>query len=72
MREACKRILYSAVTSNAMCGFTDNQIIVRFMPPWQVAMITADVVVGVLLAASVVWLVVDLALGKRKEKQGDR
>ena len=72
MREACKRILYSAVTSNAMCGFTDNQIIVRFMPPWQVAMITADVVVGVLLAASVVWLVVDLALGKRKEKLGDR
>lgn len=53
-----------------MCGFSDNQIIIKFMPPWQVATITVDVVVGVLLGASVAWIVTDIILEKRRAKAG--
>lgn len=69
MREACKRILYSTVTSNAMCGFSDNQVIIKFMPPWQVAIISVDVVVGVLLGASFIWLAYDLIKERLKSKK---
>ncbi len=67
MREAAKRICYATLTSNAMCGTSSNTRFEKIMVPWEYAVISIDVVLGVLTAASLVWIVADTLLGKKKK-----
>ena len=69
MRDAAKRILYHTVTSNAMNAYSSNQEIIPIMPAWEVAVITVDVIFGVLLGASVVWFAVDNVLAIVKKRK---
>ncbi len=66
MREAAKRILYSTLHSNAMNGMTSDTRVVRITPSWQKLMIAADIVFGVCLASSVLWLAMSLLLDKKR------
>ena len=70
MREASKRILYHTVTSNAMNSYSSTTNIISVTPPWEIAVITINVISGILLAASAGWFITTTALdfiNKRKE-----
>lgn len=66
MRQAVKRVMYACVHSNAMNGFTAGTRIVQLTPWWQTLLISLDIVFGVLMIASVAWIVITLFLDKRK------
>lgn len=57
MRTAAKRICYMVVTSNAMNSIAVGTEIVSVTPWWQAALYAVDIISGVLLAATVVWIV---------------
>ena len=68
MRDAAKRILYHTVTSNAMNSYSSNTVITRVTPPWEIAVITVNIVSGILLFASVAWLFGSIVADKKKSK----
>ena len=57
MRESTHRILYTVANSNAMNGVTAETKIVSVTPWWKIALICADVGLGVLVAVSIFMLV---------------
>lgn len=59
MREACKRILYATLHSNAICGYSTNTNLIRVTPPWKIAVTVVVSGFGVLFGASVLWCVAD-------------
>ena len=68
MREAAKRILYSTAHSNAMNGISSSTSVVSITPWWQKALYTADVVLCLIFAASLLWTAVELVQEKKGEK----
>lgn len=66
MRESVKRVMYACVHSNAMNGFSAGTRIVQLTPWWQILLIVLDIVVGVLMVASVAWFATTLILDRRK------
>lgn len=57
MRRALHDISYTIANSAAMQGTAPGSITVYSTSPWRIALIAADVVVGVVLALGVVWIV---------------
>lgn len=66
MRESAKRVLYQALHSNAMNGISSETRIVQLTPWWQTALISIDIVLGVLFVASLAWIAVGMVLERRK------
>ncbi len=67
MRESAHRILYTVVNSNAMNGKTSGMKVIPITPWWQTAVVIADVVFGVLCAASIGFFVtVQIQVSKKK------
>ncbi len=64
-REKVKNLAYTVVNSNAMQDLCAGAIISYGMSPWAVWLLVADIAVGVLLVAGVVWIV----LRARDEKK---
>lgn len=71
MRDAAKRILYHTVTSNAMNSYSSNTIITAVTPPWEIAVITVDIVFGVLLVASAGWFIATSVRDIVKKRKGE-
>ncbi len=67
LRTATHRILYVYVNSKAMNGMAANAEIVPVTPWWKAALITVDVVLGVLAIGSLAWYVVGETKNKKKE-----
>ncbi len=68
MRESAKRILYAGLNSNAICGYSSNVRVVRVTPPWETAAKIAVAALGVCFCASIAWVILDAAKGKKKAK----
>ena len=66
MRESAKRILYATLNSNAMSTMSSGTRIIKITPTWKKLVYAGDIGLGALLGLSVVWLVVDVVLEKRK------
>ena len=64
-RDKVKNLAYTVVNSNAVQGLCAGAIISYGMSPWAVWLLVADIAIGVLLAAGVVWIV----LRARDEKK---
>lgn len=56
MREAAKHVCYAVLHSNAMNGYTPGTKLIPVTPAWQIAVTAVDIIVGVLLAGSFVFL----------------
>ncbi len=69
MRNACKSILQATLTSEAINGYSSNDIIIRITPTWQKWVIAGDVAFSVLFAASLIWPTVDSILYYVKKKK---
>lgn len=65
MRLSAKRILYTVVHSNGMNGMSSTTIINRIMPAWQVAVVTADIILGVLAIGFVAVYIVCWLKGRK-------
>lgn len=64
LRESMHRILYTVVHSNAMNGISVNTSIEHVTPWWQTALLAAQILSGLGLAASLVWC----ALSAKKKR----
>lgn len=56
-RDAVKHVCYAYANSNAVQGAAPGAIVSYTMSPWRIGLIVADAVIGVLIAAGVVWCV---------------
>lgn len=56
-RDAVKHICYAYANSNAMQGAAPGAIVTYTMSPWRIGLIVADIVVGCVIAAGIVWCV---------------
>ena len=65
LRESMHRILYTVVHSNAMNGISVNTSIEHVTPWWQTALLAAQILSSLGLAASLVWC----AMSAKKKKQ---
>ena len=54
-REACHRILYQYIHSNAVNGIADGSQVLYVTPWWQPTLIVLDVVFGILAVGSALW-----------------
>lgn len=70
MREACHRILYSAINSAGMNGIGENTRVERIIPTWKALLIAGTVVISVGLA---VWggLITFFFIKKNKKSQNE-
>ncbi|WP_407271890.1 glycoside hydrolase family 3 C-terminal domain-containing protein [Radiobacillus sp. PE A8.2] len=68
MREAMHRILYTTVHSNAMNGISPDAEIINVTPWWQSLLKWTDIILGILLAASIVWTIITLINIQRKKQ----
>ncbi len=59
-REACHRMLYTAVNSAVMNGLSASSRVVSVTPWWQILLVTLDVILGVLAVAGSVMLVLTI------------
>ena len=69
MRRSAKRILYSTLTSNAVCGYSSTTKILRITPPWQYGVIAFVSMASALFGISLAILIADqtiLFLSKKK------
>lgn len=64
MRESAHRILYMHTQGNAMNGISSNMIIVVLTPAWTIQVRNAEIALGVLFGASVIFLATMLLLEK--------
>lgn len=58
LRESAHNILYTAVNSAAMNGFSSDTEIVRVIPTWEKWLIALDIAVGVLAVAGIVGITI--------------
>lgn len=56
MRESAKQICYAVLHSNAMNGYLPGTRLVKVTPAWQYVLTAVNIIVGVLLAGSFVFL----------------
>lgn len=56
LRQAAHRILYAYGQSNSMNGMTSGTRVVAVTPPWQIALIIADIVLGIVGIGGIVLL----------------
>jgi len=68
IRESAKRILYASAHSNAMNGLSSGTRFHQITTNWQKALIAANVVFGVGLAATLAWTVVSYVKTRKKSK----
>ena len=66
LRDSCHRILYSDAQARAMNGLTASSRVVPVMPPWQIILITVDVVLGVAAVAGIVCITRGLVKMKKE------
>ena len=66
LRQACHNILYTVAHSHAMNGIVPGTIISYTAAPWETGLLIADVAVGVLLLAGVIWVVVRVRRNRGK------
>ena len=71
MREAAKHVLYSTVHSNAMNGYSSTTKIVPITPNWMVALIAADVTLGVLWLAGFGLVAANIIKNNKNKKKED-
>lgn len=71
MRQATHRILYTVANSNAMNGISSGGKIVTITPWWQIALITLDVVLGLLFLFSAAKLVLAVVKKKKQSKASE-
>ncbi len=57
MRNAIHNILYSYVNSNLMQNMASGASAYYDMSPWEVGLITGDIIVGILVMGGVIWMV---------------
>ena len=67
MRLAAKRVCYSVAQSNAMNGISKGTRLVPVTPWWQTALTAVQIVSGVLLALTALWILTSLLKGKKKQ-----
>ena len=67
LRKACHNILYTVAHSHAMNGIVPGTIISYTAAPWEGWLSTANIAVGILLAAGVVWVIIRVS--KHREKK---
>ncbi len=67
MREASKRILYATLHSNSMSTMSSGTIVVKITPEWINWVNTANLVTGVGLGVSLLWVVLDVIVTRKKE-----
>lgn len=68
LREACHRILYNVLHSNAMNGMDSSTRIDPITVWWQYALMAAQIAVGVLTAISLAMAIISFVLAARKKK----
>lgn len=66
IRESAQRILYACVHSNAMNGLSSGTQFRQIMTNWQVALIAVNAVLGVGLAATIIWTIVSYRKNAKK------
>ena len=66
LRQACHNILYTVAHSHAMNGIVPGTIISYTAAPWETGLLIADVAVGVLLLAGVIWVVIRVRRNRGK------
>ena len=71
MRESAKRILYTVCHSSAMNGWDSNTRLVHVLTPYQIGLIAADSVLGVLTAASIGFFGFEYYRKNLKKKEED-
>ena len=57
-RDAVKHVCYAYANSNVTQGAAPGAIVTYTMSPWRIGLIVADVIIGCLVVAGVVWCVV--------------
>ena len=70
-REACHRILYQSIHSNAVNGLADESQVLYVTPWWKPTLIVLDVVFGVLAVGSALWYLAaenNIRIGKKKKE----
>lgn len=67
IREAAQRVLYANANSNSMNGLSSGTTFRQILTSWQVILITVDAVLGVALAATVIWTAASYVYSKKKE-----
>ncbi len=68
LRQAAHHILYAYGQSNIMNGMTAGTRLVPVTPPWQTALIIADVIIGIAAVAGVLLLTLWTRKAKKEEK----
>lgn len=71
LREVVHRVCHATVNSNAMNGIGSDTTLVRVMPPWAIALIATDVVVGILSVVGMILIVRRLFLPRKKGAIGN-
>ena len=71
LRICAKRILYMSSLTNGMNGTAPGATIVKVTPPWQIALIVIDVVLGLLAVAGIVLATKRLQKAKKALANGD-
>ena len=66
MRLSAKRVCYSVAQSNAMNGISKGTRLVPVTPWWKTALTATQIISGVLLALTALWIVYSLLRGKKK------
>ena len=66
MRRACHNILYTVAHSHAMNGIVPGTIISYTAAPWEGWLSTANIAVGALLAAGLVWVIFRVGKNRRR------
>ena len=66
MRLSAKRVCYSVAQSNAMNGISKGTRLVPVTPWWQTALTVTQIVSGLLLALTALWIIFSLLRGKKK------
>jgi len=69
MRNAIHNILYSYVNSNLVNGMAPGSMTYYDMSPWEKGLIAADVVLGLLAVAGVVWILLRTQAAKKHPEQ---
>lgn len=67
LRKACHNILYTVAHSHAMNGIVPGTIISYTAAPWEGWLSTANIAVGILLAAGAAWVVFRMYKNRRDE-----
>ncbi len=69
IRRAIHNIAYAVVNSNAMQNVAPGTIVYYDMSPWKIVLIAADIVVGIFVIVSIVWMILR---GRDEKKYPER